>query len=265
MEVRKIFSGSSYSELAEKVCKILGVKLSSSKTYTYNSTGCFERQLQENVKGKNVYLFQTAIPNLCDNHLLNWEGLEMIDAASLNGAENITLVVSYVPYARSDKVPGDKKFLPGTNINAQLLIRCWQIAGVNRVVVVEPHSKRFTTFFNSDSPHYKLYRFTTPYEIDPTDLIASEIKPEIAKNPENSILITPDEGAFDRNEKLQKILGIRMLCAEKDRKRDAPVQSIRKNWGVEDTEGKDIYFRDDEISSADTVKGTLNGLKAHFL
>ena len=248
----KIFSGSAYPELAEKVCKILGTKLSPSKTYTY-STGCFERQLRDNVKGKNVYLFQTSLPNLCDNHIQIWEGLEMIDAASKNKAENITLVASYVPYARSDKIPGDPEFLPGTNISAELLIRCWQIAGANRVIVVDPHSKRFTTFFN----------YATVYEIDPTDLIVSEIKSEIAENPENSILLTPDKGALKRNLELQKILGIKMLCAEKSRIKDDEVKSIKKDWSVKDTEGKNIYFRDDEISSGGAVKETLNGLKAN--
>lgn len=261
----KIFSGSTYPELAKKVCEILGIELSPSKTHIYGSTGCFERQLQDDVKGKNVYLFQTFLPNINANHLQIWEGLEMIHAASLNGAKNITLVASYVPYGRSDKVPGDKKFLLGTNVSAELLIMCWQIAGVNRVIVVEPHSNRFAEFFNSDQRNYnyKLSRYATVYKIDSADLIASEIEPEIAKNPENSLLLAPDKGAKDRNKKLQDILGIKMLCAEKDREKDDKVRSIRKEWNVKDTEGKDIYFCDDEISSGGTVKATLKGLKAN--
>lgn len=263
MKSIKIFSGSSYQELAEEVCRILGIKLSPSRSYVYESTGCIEYQLKEDVKGRNVYLFQTFLPNLYLNHLQIWEGLQMIDAASLNGAKNITLVASYVPYARSDKIPGDLKFRPGMNISAELLIRCWQVAGVDSVIVVDPHSKRFAEFFNLDCRNYKISRFSEFHEIDSTNLIASEVGPEIAKNKENSILLTPDEGALERNLELQEMLGIKMFCAKKKRVGDDKVQSIRKGWSIKDTEGKDIYFRDDEISSGGTVKQTLNGLKSN--
>ena len=237
--------------------------MSLSKTHLYESTGCIEYQLQEDVKGKKVYLFQTFLPNLYDNHLLIWESLQMIDAASLNEAKNVTLVASYIPYARSDKVPGDKKFLSGMNISAELLIRCWQTAGADRIIAVDPHSRKFAGFFNLDCRNYKISRLTEFCEIDTTNLIASDIGPKIAENPENSILLTPDEGALERNSELQRLLDIKMLCAKKKRMRDDKVRSVREGWTAKDTKGKDVYFRDDEISSGSTVKKTLEGLKSN--
>jgi len=257
----KIFSGSRYPALARRVCRRSRIELNPSMVHPYNSTGCFEYQLLDDVKGKNAYLFQTFLPNLYDNHLQIWESLEAIDAACLNGAKNITLVASYVPYGRSDKTPGEKKFLPGTNVSLELLIRCWQTAGANRVIIVDPHSKKFAKFFNSVQC-CKFLRHATVYEIDPTDLIVSEIKTEIDENPENFVLLTPDEGALERNTRLQKKLGIKMLCADKNRIKDNDVQSIKKDWSTEDTKGKKIIFRDDEVSSGGTVKKTLNGLGA---
>ena len=96
----KVFSGTANRELAEEICRHIGVTLGETRMTRF-SDGEVYFQLLENVRGADVFVVQpTCFP--VDQHLM--ELLIMIDALKRASAGRITVVVPY--YARTARIAG---------------------------------------------------------------------------------------------------------------------------------------------------------------
>ena len=94
-----IFSGTAHPELAQAVCRYLGVPLGKAEVVKFSNENIFPK-INQNVREHDVFVIQPTYPNVSDSIL---ELLIMIDALKRASASRITAVVPYFSYARSDK------------------------------------------------------------------------------------------------------------------------------------------------------------------
>ena len=95
----KVFSGNANPKLAEEIARHLGCDMGRAFAERF-SDGEFNFQIDENVRGGDVFIVQPTCPPT-DEHLM--ELLIMLDAFRRSSAERITAVIPYYGYGRSDK------------------------------------------------------------------------------------------------------------------------------------------------------------------
>lgn len=134
----KVFSGSSHPAFAKAICDYLGIELGKSHTVTFSNENMLV-QIDENVRGSDVYVVQTSCPPV---HTHLFEMLIMIDALRSASAKRITAVIPYFPYIRSDK-----KDRPRISITARLMADLLKSSGADRVLTMDLHSPQAQGFF----------------------------------------------------------------------------------------------------------------------
>ena len=95
----KVFCGNANPKLAEEICRQLSCDMGKAYAERF-SDGEFNFQIDENVRGGDVFIVQPTCPPT-DANLM--ELLVMIDAFRRSSAERITAVIPYYGYGRSDK------------------------------------------------------------------------------------------------------------------------------------------------------------------
>ena len=134
----RILGGSASRRLAEAISTQLGTRPMPSRVLRFPEGNLFV-QIQQNVRGKDVYLVQsTAFPS--NEHFM--ELLFWIDALKRASAASVTAVVPYFAYAK-----GDKKDQPRVSIRARVCADAIEAAGVDRVVTVDLHAPQIQGFF----------------------------------------------------------------------------------------------------------------------
>src|SRR5215510_1292211 len=112
-----IFSGTAHPELAQAVCRYLGVPLGKAEVVKFSNENIFPKILQ-NVREHDVFVIQPTYPNVSDAIL---ELLIMIDALKRASASRIT---------------------------ARLVADLLQTAGANRLLTIDLHAGQVQGFFN---------------------------------------------------------------------------------------------------------------------
>ncbi|MGZ3741338.1 MAG: ribose-phosphate diphosphokinase, partial [Bdellovibrionota bacterium] len=135
----QIFAGSSNRPLAQKIAESLGVELSRSEIRRFSDKEIFV-EIQDSVRGQNVYVVQSTCAPVNDNLM---ELLIMVDALKRASVASITAVMPYYGYARQDR-----KVMPRTPITAKLVADLLTSSGVDRVVSMDLHSGQIQGFFN---------------------------------------------------------------------------------------------------------------------
>ena len=100
-----LFALNSNVPLAEKIAERVGVPLSKSSVQRF-SDGEIQINIDESVRGKDVYLIQSTSVPVNDNLM---ELLIMIDAVRRASAQTINIVIPYYGYARQDRKTRDRK------------------------------------------------------------------------------------------------------------------------------------------------------------
>ncbi|WP_141684315.1 ribose-phosphate diphosphokinase, partial [Limosilactobacillus reuteri] len=95
----KIFSLNSNRPLAEKIAKHVGVDLGKLSVNRF-SDGEIQINIEESVRGDNVYVIQSTSAPVNDNLM---ELLIMVDALRRASAKTINVVMPYYGYARQDR------------------------------------------------------------------------------------------------------------------------------------------------------------------
>ncbi|HKG97646.1 MAG TPA: ribose-phosphate diphosphokinase, partial [Pyrinomonadaceae bacterium] len=126
----KIFSGNANTKLAGEICRQLSCDMGKAFPERF-SDGEFNFQIDENVRGGDVFIVQPTSPPT-DAHLM--ELLVMLDAFRRSSAERITAVIPYYGYGRSDK-----KDRPRVPISAKLVANLIMVAGAHRLLAMDLH------------------------------------------------------------------------------------------------------------------------------
>lgn len=223
----KIFSGNAHRGLAEEICSHLSCDLGKVCTDRF-SDGEFNFQIEENVRGSDVFIVQPTCPPV-DQNLM--ELLIMIDTCVRASAERVTAVIPYFGYARSDK-----KDRPRVPIAAKLVANLITKAGAQRILTIDLHASQIQGFFDIPVDHL----FAAPIVVD-----------YFRSNPiENLIVVAPDTGGAERARAYAKRLkaGLALCDKRRERANEADVMNI-----VGDVSGKNCLIVDDMCDTGGTI------------
>jgi len=140
----KVFTGSANRDLAERICKYIGVPLGQATISSFPDGETYVR-IEENIRGHDVFIIQPTCPPT-NEHLM--ELLIMVDAARRASADRITAVIPFFGYARQDR-----KDQPRVPITAKLVANLLHAAGVSRVLTMDLHAQQVQGFFDIPVDH----------------------------------------------------------------------------------------------------------------
>ena len=224
----KIFTGNANRALAEEIAQYLHVPLGNAEVSHFSDGEVFV-QINENVRGTDVFLVQPTCPPVNDSLM---ELLIMLDAFKRASAHRITTVLPYYGYARQDrKVQGR---MP---ISAKLVADLMEAAGTDRVLALDLHAGQIQGFFNVPVDH--LFA-------GPVVMIDYLRKKELR----DAVVVSPDAGGVERARAIAKRLHAGLAII--DKRREGPnVATVMHLIG--DVAGKEAVVIDDMIDTAGTL------------
>jgi len=134
-----LFALSSNQDLAERVSKEMGLPLGKSTVRQF-SDGEIQVNIEESIRGKEVYILQSTSSPVNDNLM---EILIMVDALKRASAQTINVVMPYYGYARQDRKARAREPIT-SKLVANMLVK----AGVDRVVTLDLHAVQVQGFFD---------------------------------------------------------------------------------------------------------------------
>lgn len=230
-----IFSGNANPKLAEDICKYLGIKLSSALVDKF-SEGEIRVKVDENIRGKDVFIIQPTCPPPNDNLM---ELLIMMDALRRASAKRITPVIPYFGYARQDR-----KDQPRVPITAKLVANLLTVAGADRILTMDLHAGQIQGFFDIPVDH----------------LFAVGVFIEYFKNlkSDNIVAISPDVGSIKMARNYAKRLSAGLAII--DKRRDSPEKTAVMHI-LGEVKGKDAIITDDLIATGSSLIEAVDALK----
>jgi ribose-phosphate pyrophosphokinase len=235
MDKLAIFSGNAHPELAKNICKYLKVKLSDALVASF-SEGEIRVKINENVRGKDVFVVQPTCPPTNDNLM---ELLIMIDALKRSSSERITAVVPYFGYARQDR-----KDQPRVPITAKLVANLLTIAGANRVLTMDLHAGQIQGFFDIPVDHL----FAVGVFIDYISKL----------NLKDIVVVSPDVGGIKMARAYAKRLSAGLAII--DKRRDSPDKTEVMHI-LGEVEAKNAIIVDDLIATGSSLLEAVDALK----
>jgi ribose-phosphate pyrophosphokinase len=226
----KVFAGNANLPLADEICAELEIHRSQAMVRHF-SDGEIHLQLQENVRGADVFVIQpTCTP--VDRNLM--ELLLMVDALKRSSAQRITPVLPYYGYARQDR-----KDKPRVPISARLVAALLETAGADRVLCLDLHAAQIQGFFDIPVDHL----FAMPVMIDYFRGLDID----------DLTVVSPDAGGVERARAFAKRLNSPLAIIDKRREEANVAEVMNVVGGVE---GRNCVLVDDLIDTAGTlVKG----------
>lgn len=233
-------------------------------TFTYFANGEFKTEVNESIRGKDIFIFQDV-----ENHeVLNLNGgknklslsvndhlmclLNTIDATRQAGAANITLVVPVYPYSRQHKKKGRE------GLTAAMLGHVYEMLGVSRIITLDIHSREIVNAFNS----INLENLHASYQI------IRELGKivDLTGQTEDMVVVSPDTGAIDRNKFYASGLKLPLAMIYKERDysvvtqnaKDTNIKSVKL---LGDVKGKVAFLADDMLGTGGTLLKAMSFLK----
>ena len=232
-----IFSGNANRGLSNAICKELVKDLGDADVGTF-SDGEVSVKINENVRGKDVYLIQ---PTCSPTHKNLIELILMVDALRWSSAGRITAVIPYFGYARQDRRVRSERVPISAKVIADILER----SGIDRVLTVELHSEQIQGFF--DIPVDNIYG---------TKVMVDDINNQSFSD---LLVVSPDVGGVVRSRALAKALDLSDLAII-DKRRDEANKSEVMNVIGEVAE-KDCLIVDDMADTCGTLCNAAQALK----
>jgi ribose-phosphate pyrophosphokinase len=223
----KLFTGNANRPLAEEIARYLHLPLGDAEVSRFSDGEVFV-QVNENVRGTDVFVVQPTCPPVNDNLM---ELLVMIDALKRASARRITAVLPYYGYGRQDR-----KVQPRVPITAKLVADLLTAAGVDRVLALDLHAGQIQGFFNIPVDHL----FAAPVIVDYLG----------KKDLREPVIVSPDAGGVERARAIAKRL--RAGLAIIDKRREGPNQAVAM-YLIGDVRGRDAVVIDDMIDTAGTL------------
>lgn len=231
----KVITGNANKELAEKIAKELGTKLTECEVTKF-SDGEINVNIKETVRGVDVYIIQSTCTPV-NNSIM--ELLILIDAVKRASAGRINAVVPYYGYARQDR-----KTRAREPITAKLIADLLTTAGADRVVTMDLHAGQIQGYFDIPVDHLTAMPMLADYFKD------------IIK--EDTIVVSPDLGGVTRARKFANLLDLPIAIIEKRR----PKANVAKVMNIiGDIEGKNVILVDDIVDTAGTITQAAAVLK----
>lgn len=222
--------------------------------FTYFANGEYKCELQECIRGKDVFIFQdvenhepismndgkNVMKLSVNDHVMGL--LVAIDAVRQAGARQITLVLPVYPYSRQHKKKGRE------GLTAALLGHIYESMEVKRIITLDLHSREIVNAFS----HTHCDNLHASYQI------IRELAKVVDLSKEDLVVVSPDTGAIDRNKfyatGLKKPLA--MIYKERDYSvvtQDAKNTNIKSIKLLGDVKGKVAFLADDMLGTGGTL------------
>ena len=235
MDKLAIFSGNANLVLANDICKNLKVKLQDALVGRF-SEGEIRVKINDNVRGKDVFIVQPTCPPSNDNLM---ELLIMIDALRRASANRITAVIPYFGYARQDR-----KDQPRVPITAKLVANLLTTAGASRILTMDLHAGQIQGFFDIPVDHLFSVGVFVDYfsKMNIKDLVA----------------VSPDVGSIKMARAYAKRVSAGLAIIDKRRVSPEKAEAIHIMGEVE---GKNVIIIDDMIATGSSLIEAVEALK----
>ncbi|HEX8136118.1 MAG TPA: ribose-phosphate pyrophosphokinase [Pyrinomonadaceae bacterium] len=231
----KVFTGNANRALAEEICHYLSCDPGRAVTERF-SDGEYNFQIEENVRGSDIFIVQPTCPPT-DANLM--ELLVMLDAFRRASAERITAVIPYYGYARSDK-----KDRPRVPIAAKLVANLLVTAGAQRILAMDLHASQLQGFFDIPVDHL----YAAPVMIG-----------HYQRNPmPNLTVVAPDTGGAERARAYAKRLNADLALCDKRREK-ANVAEVMNVVG--NVQGRSCLIVDDMCDTGGSLTKVARALK----
>ncbi len=232
MRELKIFSGRANRQLTDRICRFLNLQPGNISLGDFPD-GEISCKIDEDVRGRDVFLIQPTCPPVNSNLM---ELLVMIDSCLRASAERITAVVPYYGYARQDRK--DEGRVP---ITAKMVANIITRAGADRALTMDLHAPQIQGFFDVPVDHLYAAPVLTRYFQD------------MGLEPEELVVVSPDEGSIKRALGHSKRLGGRLAIV--DKRRRSASETTQANIIGGPVDGRVALLFDDMISTAGSICG----------
>jgi ribose-phosphate pyrophosphokinase len=234
-----VFTGNSNPELAHKIVHRLGLRMGAAKIERF-SDGEISIEIDENVRGKDVFIIQSTCAPTNDNLM---ELILMIDALRRSSASRITAVVPYFGYSRQDRRVRSSRVPISAKVVADMMAK----AGVNRVLTVDLHAEQIQGFF--DVPVDNVYG---------SAMLIDDIE---RQRYQNMTVVSPDIGGVVRARAIAKQLhdlDLAIIDKRRPKANEAQVMHI-----IGEVQGRTCLVIDDMVDTAGTLCKGAQALKEH--
>jgi ribose-phosphate pyrophosphokinase len=223
-----LLAGSASLSLAADIGAYLDRPVGESETLRFSDGNLFVR-VQENVRGRHVFLVQAVAPPANDNFM---ELRFWVDALKRASAASVTTVIPYFSYAK-----GDKKDEPRVSIRARVCADALEAAGVVRVVTLDLHAPQVQGFFR------------VPVDVlHAAPVLCEAVQSKVGGR---TVVVAPDAGAAKKARDYAVRLGAPLAIADKRRVDHSESAEVTELMG--DVSGCTAIVVDDFTISAGTL------------
>lgn len=234
MDKMMIFTGNAHPKLANSIAVKLNTKLSSVFVGRF-SEGEIRVKINDNVRGRDVFVIQSTCPPANDNLM---ELLIMIDALRRASAWRITAVIPHYGYARQDR-----KDQPRVPITAKLVANLLTTSGVDRILTMDLHAGQIQGFFDIPLDHLFAINVLVDYFSK--------------KKLKNLVIVAPDVGGIKMARAYAKRLKAKLAIL--DKRRSSP-ESTEVMHLLGDVEGGKAIIVDDLVATGGSLIEATNAL-----
>lgn len=229
-----IFAGSSHRQLAKNIAAELDTEIGNVDCKSFS---CGEKyvRFEESVRGKEVFLIQTATQNVNEDLI---ELFLMCQAAKLSFAKSVHVVMPFFPYARQDRVADWRE-----PISAKLIAHLLEEAGADHLITLNLHSDQIQGFFS------------IPVDVLEAKTIFAKYMQE--KNIPDPVVVSPDAGGAKRAKKFADQIGADLAIIHKTRPEHQKSEVMEL---VGNIEGKTCILYDDMIDTAGSLVSAKDAL-----
>jgi ribose-phosphate pyrophosphokinase len=232
-----VFTGNANPELAHKVASRLYLSIGKADVGKF-SDGEVAVELNENVRGKDVFVLQSTCAPTNDNLM---ELIVMIDALRRASATRITAVVPYFGYARQDRRVRSARVPITAKVVADMMVA----VGVDRVLTVDLHAEQIQGFFACPVDNV----YGSPVLND--DIVSCKY--------DNLMVVSPDIGGVVRARAIAKQLNDADLAIIDKRRPQANEAQVMNLIG--EVDGRTCLLVDDMVDTAGTLCKAADALK----
>jgi ribose-phosphate pyrophosphokinase len=226
-----IFTGNGSVGLARAVAEALGTRVSEATVGKWSNDE-IRVQLHENVRGNDVFIFQSFGDAVSDRLMELWL---MIDAARRASAGRITAVLPWYPYSKQER-----KFRGREPISARVVADLTVTAGATRIVTMDLHEGAIQGFFDIPMDHL------------PNLPVFLNVFRREGLTGHNTVIVAPDAGAVERATDVARKLDCDIAVIFK-RHPEENVELADTVETVGELEGKRALLVDDFIFGGSTI------------
>jgi ribose-phosphate pyrophosphokinase len=204
------------------------------------SDGEVNVEIEENVRGEDVFLLQSTCAPTNDNLM---ELMIMADAMRRSSASRITAVVPYFGYARQDRRPRSARVAISAKVVADML----ETVGIHRLLTVDLHADQIQGFFKMPVDNV----YASPVLVDHM----------LTRKYDKPIIVSPDIGGVVRARAIAKQandLDLAIIDKRRPHANESRVMNV-----IGDVQGKTCVMVDDLVDTAGTLCTAAQALKEH--